>query len=346
MSKGICKWYPLLNWPKNYYRLRSGATQRTTVYDITNIRLARNTLMRQRRFSPYTIRKMKNMTIKMASNHDLVVEMHKKQKKMAFQGALGTFPSVGEVEDINLLVRGKDTKPLVQRNGLGQSLLTSQDRRTEVSNPTAAPWRMICSLLITAADGEEYVGTGWIAGPRLIITAGHCLFEKNWLKGWATKINVYPGRSSTSNGDTFFSSTHFKAPEKWVGECDENFDYGAIILTEDIGLSYGHFSSSTFGDADLMNHMINISGYPATKLGETQLHHENRVNSVSPTKIYYDVDTEGGQSGSPIWIYEEGSNNPVVIGVHSYGAGNAAAGNSGVRITEEIIKFIEKWREN
>lgn len=285
------------------------------------------------------------MKLEMASNRDPVVEMHKKQKKLVFPGIAGSLPLDEDVHDRSLLVRGKNIEPLVQRFGIGQSLLAAQDRRTEVSNPASAPWRMICSLEISAADGSIYVGTGWIAGPKLIMTAGHCLFEKNCMKGWATAIKVYPGRSNSSDEDVYFSSTDFKAPHQWVSKYDENFDYGAIILDEDIGSIYGHFSSSTYADADLMSHMVNISGYPATKLGETQLHHENRINSVSATKIYYDVDTEGGQSGSPIWLYEGNDNNPIVIGIHSYGAGNVTTGNSGVRITEEIIEFVEKWRD-
>ena len=285
------------------------------------------------------------MKIKMASNHDPIVEMHKKQKKLIYQGVEGTLPSEEDVQDVALLVRGKEPKPLLQRVGLGQSLLTKKDRRTEVTNPSASPWRMICSLEITAADGEAYIGTGWIAGPRLIMTAGHCVFEKNSMQGWANSIKVYPGRSISTDPKTCFISTQFKAPDQWVKKGDENYDYGAIILDSDIGLNYGYFSSSTYADADLMTHMVNISGYPASRVGETQLHHKNRINSVSPMKIYYDVDTEGGQSGSPVWLYEDSSEKPVVIGIHSYGAGVVTVGNSGVRINEEIIDFIEKWRD-
>jgi glutamyl endopeptidase len=285
------------------------------------------------------------MKIRMTGNHKPMIETFRKQNKAFYQGAIGTLPYVEDQQDKGLLVRGRNNQPLVQKKGLGQSLLTSADRRKEVTNPSSMPWRMICSLEIMAEDGGLYIGTGWLAGPRLIMTAGHCVFDQHVMNGWAKSIKVYPGRSSATSNDDCLISEIFRAPDQWVAKCDENFDYGAIILDNDIGLQYGHFSSATYSDSELMAHMVNISGYPGTKAGEIQLHHENRINSVSPTKIYYDVDTEGGQSGSPVWLYEDNESMPVVVGIHSYGAGKIAIGNSGVRITEEIINFIEKWRE-
>ena len=40
------------------------------------------------------------------------------------------------------------------------------------------PWRVHASLLITAADGSNWIGTGWFVSPRVLVTAGHCVFIK------------------------------------------------------------------------------------------------------------------------------------------------------------------------
>jgi len=279
------------------------------------------------------------MTSKIVSNHDPVAEMQRVQRKVAIVGEKGTLPSHNHQQDDGLIVRGVLSEPLVQRAGFGQTLLSMKDRRAEVSNPLASPWRMVCALEITGVDGSCYVGTGWIAGPRLVMTAGHCVYSKDSLGGWAQSIAVSPGRGSDSSAPVYVS-TSFKACDHWISREDENHDYGAIILDDDIGDKHGFFSSSSYSDAYLTNRLLNISGYPGSRAGEIQMHHENRVNSLSPTRIYYDIDTEGGQSGSPIWLYEEQGLDPIVVGIHAYGAGKAHIGNSGVRITEEVMGFI------
>ena len=286
-----------------------------------------------------TMRKNK-VKVLMASNHDAVREKSKKFDKVLTEGSTGTVFSPQDAMDDALLARGKSDVPLVNRHGFGQSILGSVDRRTDVQKSSAYPWRMICSLETTAADGEKYLGTGWFAGPRLVVTAGHCVFDKIDMKGWATSIKIYPGRSENTDPEKYYLLTELRAPQRWVSNEDENFDYGAILLNENIGSDLGYFSMCSHSDEFLTNRMVNISGYPSSRAGETQLHHSNRILKATVAKMYYDVDTEGGQSGSPVWAYEDGCVTPIVIGIHSNGTGKATLGNSGVRVTSEVVDFF------
>ena len=243
-----------------------------------------------------------------------------------------------------LLVRGKADAPLVQKTSLVQSLLISgQDRRSRVLDTTFDPWKRICSLQIRSKDGSEYVGTGWLAGPRLIITAGHCVHHSTY-GGWAQQITVIPGRDGSEEPFGSFVSNNFYSMKKWFSSADENYDIGAIILSEDIGLKLGYFSFGVYPDDLLKSHLINISGYPASVYGEEQMHHANRISDATKHKLYYDIDTEGGQSGSPIWLYTQADSKPMVVGVHSYGAGHSNNANSGVRITQTLAEQIAKWQ--
>lgn len=164
------------------------------------------------------------------------------------------------------------------------------------------------------------------------------------MNGWAKNITVSPGKRATKPSKSFKSKKFFTT-EGWEKDADENFDYGAIILDESIGDSYGYFSLGTYSDEKLRDRLVNISGYPASEYGDVQMHQANRVKTVTTRKIYYDIDTEGGQSGSPAWVYEDENNDrPVVIGIHAYGAGLASAFNSGVRVTKELIDVVDGWR--
>jgi V8-like Glu-specific endopeptidase len=244
-----------------------------------------------------------------------------------------------------LIVRGKQDIPLVAKNAFGQSLLVpGHDRRSRVLDTAFDPWRKICALEITAKDGSQFIGTGWIAGPRLIITAGHCVFNKTY-DGWMESIQVIPGRDGELEPFGRYSSKLLRTMERWSTAGDENYDVGAIILSEDLDDKLGSFTFGFYPEHRLISQMVNISGYPRCTAGEEQMHHSNRICDVTDHKLYYDVDTEGGQSGSPIWFYSDSELDPVVIGVHSNGAGKSLNANSGVRITSVLVDKIAEWRK-
>lgn len=267
------------------------------------------------------------------------------QKVMFYEGDAGA-PSLHEQPSPSdqLIVRGKQDAALVSKISYGQSLLIPGfDRRSRVLDTNSDPWRKICALQITASDDEQMIGTGWIAGPRLIITAGHCVFD-SFINEWMKEIVVIPGRNGDVEPFGRYVSGKFCSMERWTSAGDENYDIGAIFLSEDLDSSLGSFAFGSYPDSDLSSQMINISGYPICTVGEEQMHHANRINSITTHKLYYDVDTEGGQSGSPIWFYPNGATEPVVVGVHSNGAGRSLKANSGVKITPALASKISEWR--
>ncbi len=67
-----------------------------------------------------------------------------------------------------------------------------KDERVQQSPCTDVPWRWNCSLVITWPNGDRSIGTGWLIGPRTVMTAGHCVYNHEQ-KAWATQIEVSPG---------------------------------------------------------------------------------------------------------------------------------------------------------
>ncbi len=66
------------------------------------------------------------------------------------------------------------------------------DDRLQVTNTAVQPWNINCQLVITFQDDTQAVGTGWFYGPRLVVTAGHCVHEGaggNYFKS----VEVIPG---------------------------------------------------------------------------------------------------------------------------------------------------------
>jgi V8-like Glu-specific endopeptidase len=251
-----------------------------------------------------------------------------------------------------LLVRGKQEAPLRRRRagGIGAVTIIGPDDRTRIIETEMTPWRMICALKMSAPGGS-FIGTGWFAGPRTIITAGHCVFGRGQMGGWADEIMVVPGEDGSERPFGEIRATRFSASENWVRDQDPDFDYGAIHLDEPLGQQTGWFAVGALPDQSLINALVNISGYPGDlAMGDEQWFHANRVLRTTGNRIFYDVDTFGGQSGSPVWMYEtaDAKAEPIVVGIHAYGVGGTPASfgitaNSAPRINQPVLERISEW---
>lgn len=215
------------------------------------------------------------------------------------------------------------------------------DDRTQISDTTVYPLRCIASLRITAQDGTGWIGTGWLVGPRLLLTAGHCVYMSDH-GGWVQQMEVIPGRQ----GDTFpyqsCIATEFRSVHGWIDDGKSEFDYGAILLPEAnrYGDQLGWFGFQVRSDDDLNNLTVNISGYPGDKPSGTQWYLSGPIKNVSDRNFTYDIDTAGGQSGAPVWVYQNDGSR-LGVGVHTNGA---MGGNSATRITQEVYDNITAWR--
>lgn len=219
-------------------------------------------------------------------------------------------------------------------------VVIEQDDRVEITNTAAYPWRAIASLRITAPDGSGFIGTGWMVSPRLMLTAGHCIFMHDE-GGWATQIEVIPGRRGTEQPFGSCIATDFRSVTGWTQSRDSQFDYGAILLPADcrFGDQVGWFGYEIRSDENLQDVKVNISGYPGDKPSGTQWFHSNAITGVAERVLTYQIDTFGGQSGAPVWVFIK-DRGRFGVGVHVNGS---LAGNSATRITADVAANIAAW---
>ena len=217
------------------------------------------------------------------------------------------------------------------------------DDRVRINNTGSYPWRVHASLLITARDGSRWIGTGWFIGPHTLMTAGHVVFIKNsgvpGRDGWVRSIDVMPGRNGSSLPFGTVRSSNFRSVTGWTNSGNENFDYGAIIIPNNLGNTTGWLGFGVFSDSDLRSSVGNISGYPGDKPSGTQWYAARRIDSVNSRKVYYDIDTAGGQSGSAVYRIING--NRYGVAIHAYGG---ARTNSGTRIVRPVYDNMVAWR--
>ena len=79
----------------------------------------------------------------------------------------------------------------------------------------------------------------------------------------------------------------------------------------------GWFGFGVYSDSDLVAATANISGYPGDKPTGTQWYDARKIASVNSRKVYYDIDTAGGQSGAAVYRMIIGAR--IGIAIHAYG---------------------------
>lgn len=252
-------------------------------------------------------------------------------------------------------VAGKASESGARRSLMARTeSIIGTDERVRILDTDLAPWRMICALRIHGAAGKA-IGTGWLAGPSTVITAGHCVFHADLGgSGWARQIEVIPGlngaerpRFGPITGGEPIISQLFSAHTRWASSSagpDADFDIGCIHLSKPIGDETGWFGFAALPTDELSDSWVNVAGYPADRgAGRELFHNANRITELSGRRVHYEIDAYGGQSGSPVWVHETAGAPPVAVGIHAYGVSGANRVNSAPRIDGEIFDLLSKW---
>jgi V8-like Glu-specific endopeptidase len=215
------------------------------------------------------------------------------------------------------------------------------DERVRIHATEAFPWRAICQLRIYSRLGGEFIGTGWMIGPRTVVTAGHCVYLPE-IGGWADRIAVSPARNGNDRPFSSIMASKFHSVRGWTIDGLREHDYAVIQLPEDQAVpEIGTLGYATCETPKLVGGYVNIAGYPADKDDGTTLWWSARRSlAVDEQVITYDADTAAGQSGAPVWRLDPASGRRVVIGIHTNGA---RTGNSAVRINPKVLKNLRAW---
>ena len=244
----------------------------------------------------------------------------------------------------------------------------NRDERTVIEDVTANPWRMICNLDRKGRDGKwKPCGTGWLAGPKTVITAGHCVRDMGYWElmyhndGWLPEVRVVPGRTNDDMPYGEYTTSEMDASPEWISAKDnpaqgklQKYDYGAIFLPRPVDV--GYFTVQKPEEAELKEKWVTLSGYPLsgddkfpdrekTFDGRLQYFHHGKIFDVEDGLVVYNNDATSGQSGSPIIRKPSvGDPRPQVIAIHTQG--EEGEGNRGPIIREDVFNQIKSWVED
>jgi glutamyl endopeptidase len=214
-----------------------------------------------------------------------------------------------------------------------------------VPDPSTVPWRSICWLIIKRENGAESLGTGWLAGPSLLVTAGHCLFDPE-NGGHASTVTAIPASNGTHAPYGTWQGTHMETHPAWMASQDPRHDYGFLDLAVSqnggqLGQQVGWFGFSVLEDDQIKNLLVNIAGYPANKASGTMWYNADRLVGGDTNFLNYMLETEAGESGGPVfWLGPNGQR--IVVATHAYHTGT---GNMGLRVTPEMYSEINRLNQ-
>lgn len=240
------------------------------------------------------------------------------------------------------------------------SEIIDDDNRRKIANTDSFPYSAAGQIVTTYEnifnkktnkyEKANYIATGFLEGPDLLVTAGHALYcdvtitsdgddsKEDYTNNprFPDSIYYFPARNGSIDPYGKIEVERIYLEDDYYLNTEK--DWGCCKLSKKIGNQTGYLGKiSNFYKDD---YPLVSFGYPASKNGymyETT----GTMTQFEDNGWYYrtTLDTEGGQSGSPYRININGAY--YVCGIHTYSVGNSYTG--GIRIDGFMFSFMNSF---
>lgn len=211
-------------------------------------------------------------------------------------------------------------------------VIIGDDDRVQIMDTTVSPYQSIGYIL---ANG--HISTGTVIGKNTVVTAGHVgnsIGEEPSQD--IDEVYFAPGRNDEEYPfGKFKIKAMYQLPD-YIDNPGAESDLAVLILdTNEAGESVGDLVTpmpiKVTGDIAIGT-PLTTTGYPGDRVYGTMWTNSGQVVKQTDSLIYYDMDTAGGQSGSP--VYNDQNQMDAVHG------GGTQTANLGVKLNAENYQFI------
>lgn len=154
-----------------------------------------------------------------------------------------------------------------------------------------------------------YVGSGILLSKNIVLTAAHCIYDKD-RGGWANYVKVVPGYK---NGTEPFGHAYAQDVYTWKGWTEHTnleWDMGIVFINKCLGLQAGSFGYGTYNDSFFTSNNFHNYSYPSSSPynGSTMYYRHGVFDQVSQNILYFNNLSYGGQSGSGFYYIDVNGN--------------------------------------
>ncbi|HET6424512.1 MAG TPA: hypothetical protein VFG20_12565 [Planctomycetaceae bacterium] len=231
-------------------------------------------------------------------------------------------------------------------SGDSKQRIIGTDERQRIYDTRQTPYKAICRIEQRFPNGTNWIGTAEFVHPRVLLTNSHNVYNSS-RGGWATQMRVIPGRNGTQEPYGSQWAARFACPPEWINgqENNRDFDMAWIILPDRtlfnrIGF---HFGYQTTDDTTLRTSKLNMSGYHGDKNGEQWFQYAGGNQVVYASQFRHYLDTTGGSSGSPMWLYFSSNGQRRVVGVNCAESTGTTAYNVATRMTSRYFGWTQNF---
>lgn len=242
---------------------------------------------------------------------------------------------LNEEDDVQVNIDDRDNHDI-------ESIVDTDDRKI-IEDLNKVPNKSIV-FIKSYLDEINYIsGTGFMIDDYTVLTAAHVVTLENKdveLKKIIVNAGYKDGKATLGTARVIKT---YVLPE-WLKTRYHYYDMALLILDQPLGKKLGKLKII---DKSEIGEIISTSGYPGSnKKSKDRIKRGNQYYSsgtivkINDYKLYYDLDTEKGQSGSPVF----NSNNDV-IAIHTKGFSEHSniRLNSGSRLSSKNIEKIKEW---
>lgn len=216
-------------------------------------------------------------------------------------------------------------------------IILGEDDRIRIEDTTSWPYITHGHMVMTFPNNKVFIGSGTVINKRHILTAGHCLFSKQ-NGGWAKSVMYYPAQNGSTLHFDGVPAVQLWSVAGWTENTDSNWDFGLMVLEDDVADKTGHLGIIAFRDyQQLLQQRVNVTGYPGDKGGKEMWTHNDVIKSASENRLLYDIDTTGGTSGATVYSNFKNDESYHVCAIHTTGH---YSGNGATRISPILFHRI------
>ncbi len=212
------------------------------------------------------------------------------------------------------------------KRNMGNRKVVDQSQR--LSFPYCAILRIFTEFTNLKKQKEEDSGSGFLIGPRHLLTAAHVIFSEEW-KVWANFIAIVPPEGGEERIYAYRAYSFH--------DCD----MALLLLDRSVGNEVGWFGISHYNQLGaFVEKEANSTGFPAKYNGDMLTAKGKFLECEDEEEIKFHIDITEGQSGGPVWIEEKCG--PMALGVNTYG-NRPERYNGGVRFTKKKLVMMMNW---